>query len=243
MAIHKIESYPLLEHKNYVKIHGLQRTATNYAASLINNNFCDTEALVNIGGWKHGYYCAPWTLGQEVHVLVVTKNPYAWLVSLYNFWGPKRGQSGGPDLRNVSFDQFVRNRVIFEEQAGTPFLYLASNPVQHWNSMNFHWMSIQMNVKRVCILPYEALLNNYSAVLDSIGEMFGLKKTEHTKDCSSVLIPSNERPVESLAPFDKSYYINKEYLKSFTPELIQFVNDQLDKQVMHDLGYEFMEVK
>ncbi len=78
-----------------IKIHGLQRSGTNYLAYLINQNF-DAKALVNAGGWKHGPYMAHWELGREVHVAVITKNPYAWLVSLYNYWGPKRAKNIGP---------------------------------------------------------------------------------------------------------------------------------------------------
>ena len=135
----------------YIKIHGLQRSGTNYVSHLINENFENTKVLVNTGGWKHGFYMAPWVLGKEVHVVVVVKNPYAWLVSVYDYWTTRR-LNVGPDLRGVPFTDFVRNRIYFEKQRDVPYLFRASNPVQHWNDMCFHWTSILFNENRIRII-------------------------------------------------------------------------------------------
>jgi hypothetical protein len=195
--------------------------------------------MINVGGWKHGHYCAPWCLGSEVDVVVLKKNPYSWLVSMYNYWGPKKDQPVGPDLSNVSFDTFVRGRVIFEKKAGSPFLYLAANPVQHWNNMYFHWSSIRINQKKLAIIPYEILLNNSEKVIAAIANHFRItKKPEPFIDARQVVVPSNEEALISNREFSKEYYSKKQYMAYFSPELISFVNDQLDDEVMMTLGYE-----
>lgn len=220
----------------YIKIHGLQRTGTNYVAKILGDNLLETEVLINAGGWKHGHYCAPWTLGREVHVIAVTKNPYAWLVSLYRYW--KNGPTG-PDLSSVSFNDFVRRPAIFEEAAGTPFLLRASNPVQHWNNMNFHWLSIRMNQKLSLVVPYEAFLFNTCETIKSVGSEFNLKTNETLINCDNVCEPGEETPkIGSEVWQDREYYVSQQYMNEFNQSLLDFVNKELDYNVLHTLGYQ-----
>lgn len=220
----------------YIKIHGLQRTGTNYVAKILGDNLQNTEILINAGGWKHGHYCAPWTLGQEVHVVTITKNPYAWLVSLYNYW--KNGNTG-PDLSLTSFEEFVRSPAVFEESAGTPYLLRSSNPVQHWNNMNFHWMSIRMNQKINLVIPYEIFLENPHNVTEAIANEFKIGLQLKFKNCENVCEPGEEAPkVGENVWKDKGYYVDQKYMSHFSQSLLQFVNEQLDPKIMQSLGYQ-----
>ena len=234
-----IEVHELKPDLEYVKIHGLQRTGTNYLTHLINENFTNAQVLVNLGGWKHGHYHAPWFLGKEVHVLVLAKHPYSWLVSMYNYWGLKRELRIGMDLRGVSFDNFVRNRAIFEMQRDIPYLFRASNPVQHWNNMYFHWMTIRMNAKKVCYVKYEELLNDPENTALRVGNELGLtRKAEPFMDSSNTFTPAGEAMKPSETKFEaKDYYLRSEYLKFYTPELLDFVNQELDLEVLDHYNY------
>jgi hypothetical protein len=234
-----VKQFEFVEGIEYVKIHGLQRTGTNYLAQLINENLENTQAMMNAGGWKHGHYCAPWTLGREVHVVTITKNPYAWLVSLYNYW---KHNPVGPNLDLVTFPQFVWGRAIFEESAGTPFLLRAENPVQHWNDMNFHWLTIRMNEKQSLVIPYEALLFNAEGVTEGIGQNLGLKrKAEPFCDCLKVCEPGDETPKLSEEDWsNKNYYVDEGYLDLYSNDLLKFVNKELDPEVMSMLGYRYV---
>jgi hypothetical protein len=230
----KINSITLNPEVEYVKIHGLQRSGTNYLAYLINENFENTKALINAGGWKHGHYCAPWTLGQEVHVLTIVKNPYSWLWSAYNYW----------KTDGLAFNQFVRDKIIVEKQAGTPFLYRSENPVQHWNNMNFHWTSIKINEKKSLVVPYELLVVMPEQVIEGIGLELGLKK-KHSNNfiCpSNTMAPSEEEPKVSDEGWKKrEYYANNAFMSEYTADILQFVNSQLDWELMGVLGYTFDE--
>ena len=231
----QVNSMQLQDGIEYIKIHGLQRTCTNYLVELINNNFVDTKCLVNAAGWKHGHYCAPWTLGREVHVVTATKNPYAWLVSLYNYW---KVSLTGPDLTDISFDQFVKRPVAFEEASGTPYLLRGCNPVQYWNDMNFHWMSIRMNTKKNLIVPYEALLENADKIMQILSEQWGIQRKQFY-NCQNVCEPGQEKAkVADREWTDKEYYMKKKYFGMFSAESIKFVNDELDDSIVKHLGYE-----
>jgi hypothetical protein len=229
-----MELFQFEEGIEYIKIHGLQRSGTNYLVKLINENIHGAQCLVNAGGWKHGHYCAPWTLGREVHVLAVVKNPYAWLVSLYHYW---RVTTIGPNLRNVSFDQFVQSRVEFERQQGIPFLYRSQNPVQFWNDMNFHWMSIRLDQKKSLVIPYEALLSDANGVTKAIAQEFGMIINEKFIDEEMILTAGGEKPLADDNRFEKDYYVQEKFMESFNDELLQFVNDQLDHELVSSLGY------
>ena len=228
---------------NYVKIYGLQRSGTNYMAHLLNTNFKNTKVLVNLGGWKHGAYAAEWILGQKVPLLIVVKNPYAWLKSVHDYWGPKREKNIGPDLRNVAFEQFVRGRVTLEQQKGVPYLYRASNPVQYWNNMNFHWTSIQLENTdlKVCVMTYEAMLYSLEAVLLQISDALDLDPVSDDfsfQGCENTFVPAEETIVVSDEKFDRlEYYRQKRFLRSYSPELLDFVNSNLDLELMRGFGY------
>ena len=229
--------------KEYIKIHGLQRSGTNYISHLVNENFIDTNALVNLGGWKHGYYGVPWMLGHETHVLVVTKNPYAWLVSVYNYWGKNRKLNIGPDLNGIPFEDFVKNKIYLEKQKDIPYLVRATNPVQHWNNMNFHWLSIRINSKKLFVLAYEAVLENSKEVIKQIGNQFEVKQKKEFVESNTTFIPSGETLKPSNEKFNKEYYQKNDFMKEYSPELLEFVNSQLDLDVMLRLGYPIVQPK
>jgi hypothetical protein len=225
---------------NYVKIHGLQRSGTNYLAYLVNENFKNTEILVNAGGWKHGCYCIRDIMGDdELHVLVIVKNPFAWLFSVYDYW---KHNSLGPDLTDVSFEDFIKGRATFEYQSSVPFMIRAANAVQYWNNMNYHWASIRLKEKNVCVVAYERLLDDKKKTLDAISEKFGLdKKHKNYKNTNKQPTPSGEEVKMSDRKFEKKkFYLDCQYLNAYSPSLIEFVNKEVDPELMQIFGYEMV---
>lgn len=237
-----VEFFELDPKITYIKAYGLQRSGTNFATHFINENFENTKVLVNLAGWKHGYYAAPWILGEEVHVLVVSKNPYAWLVSLYNYWGVNRKRNVGPDLTGVPFEEFVRNKVYFEKTQNIPFLIRASNPIQHWNNMYFHWSSIHLVGKKLHLMQYEKIITYPNESLQEISQSFDIKpKGELATICDKTLEPSGETVSISQENWSsKDYYLNQEFINFYTPELLEFVNEELDMDVMLQFGYDYI---
>ena len=237
-----MRDFKLEKHTKYIKIYGLQRTGTNFITDLINRNFQNTKVLVNIGGWKHGTYAAPMILGQEVDILVVSKNPLAWLRSMYEYWGPNRERNIGPDLRNVAFEQFVKSPVVFEKQKDIPYLFRAANPVQYWNNMYFHYLSIFTEQKRCIAISYESVLSDFYKSMLKLSDFFDLEPVsedlEFTQE-QKEFIPSSETPKTKDQPFSKlEYYKQRGYMKYYSQDLLEFVVNQLDREVLSKLGYQ-----
>ncbi len=225
----------------YIKIFGLQRTGTNYVTDLINRNFKNTKVLVNIGGWKHGTYQTPPIVGRELDVVIVVKNPYSWLRSMYDYWGPERKKNIGPDLTDTAFEQFVRSRVVFEQQRDIPFLFRAANPIQYWNNMNFHYISIRMQSQRCIMISYETLLKDFDLTMLRITDLFDLEPVSDNLEfvtCTKIYEPSQEDPHIGEEDFSKhKYYTQRGYMRYYSQDLLEFVNNQLDHEVMTKCGY------
>jgi hypothetical protein len=229
--MNKIKQFELDPSIEYIKIHGLQRTATNYFSYIVDQNFKNCKSLVNIGGWKHGHYCAPWSLGREVHILVVVKNPYSWLVSFYRYLNPP-----------FDFETFLKTPIIVGEPNGTPYFLRAENPVQHWNNMNFHWISIRMNLKKVCTVPFESIILSPEEMIPAIGKYFNLQVKDNLVISKKQMKPANEIPEVSEKDFDKDFYLQKKYLENFNSSSIDFTNQQLDENIMQKLSYELEKI-
>ena len=230
------------ESPELIKIYGLQRSGTNYITHLLNTNFQNIKVLVNAGGWKHGTYNVPFCLGREVHCVCMVKNPYAWLRSVYEYWGPNRKKNIGPNLKDVSFEDFIKSRAIFEKQKGVPFLFRAENPIQYWNNMNYHYHSIVSQDKKICLLTYEALLSQFENVMLGLSNEFEIMPSSNNltfSNCSNEFVPSGEEVQVSNNPWDKlKYYTDKEYLKYYTPEMLGYVNSHLDIELKSKFEYE-----
>lgn len=223
-----------------IKIHGLQRSGTNYIAHMLNENFIDVRCLINLAGWKHGFYCIPWQ-GKEVDVVVIAKSPYSWLASVYNYWKPPKKLNIGPNLNDVSFDEFCHSKALFELQAGIPFLYRASNPIQYWNNLNYHWCTIRLNDHKLIVVNYESLLYDPKGTLSEISNSLNLKpKNDDFIEINHDFVPAGEKIMPSKESWPhRNFYENKDYLKMYTPELLEFVNSELDEQLMQTLHYEY----
>src|SRR3990172_7273443 len=119
-----------------MKLYGLQRSGTSYVANLIKKNFGD-EVEFDTTGWKHGHYCAYTYSDKEPNIIIVSKNPYAWMTSTYKYW--KELEGVGPDLTNITFEEFVTTSpVVLEGSSDIPFLIRASNLMEYYNNMYFH---------------------------------------------------------------------------------------------------------
>jgi hypothetical protein len=196
---------------NYIKIHGLPRTGLNHVAKLLSDNLVDTECLTNVGGCQYGHYFAPCCLGQEVDVVLVVKNPYAWLVSIYNYLKPQ-----------MSFANFVKRPLILKDRDEPFSLLRAANPVDYWNNMNFHWINIKVKNKKLYVLPHELIVDSADSVLQNMSNCFNIKLKQNKT--------GNEFS-------NSSYYKNKKYLDHFNNEIFNLVNQQLEPSIMQHVGF------
>ena len=141
------------------------------------------------------------------------------------------------DLQGVSFDTFVKNKAVFELQRDVPYLFRASNPVQHWNNMYFHWMTIRINHKKLYCMKYEELLANPEAAIANLGKALSLNRKPNFVGSDSTFTPSGETVTPEGTFTASGYYQQHEYLKFYTSELLDFVNKELDLEVLDQYNY------
>lgn len=197
-----------------IKQFGLQRSGTNYTKHLLVENY-NVKVMTNSGGWKHGYYRAKPIPTNEVDVIITIKNPYAWLVSVYNYFNPHP--------RNISLKEFIRREYKFEGMRN-------KSPIIHWNTMNNHWCNLMLWNHKVVVVKYENLLIDAEKYCDIIATELNLKRTRIDFYDPKMEIMANalEHPDKK---FNREYYIQKKYMDEFSDDDIYFIKNQLDKNL------------
>ena len=170
-----------------IQLYGLFRTGTNYVSQLIENNFLvkihheGNEYGLNDRGfctnWKHGSYIGH-LLKEEYPAVIVTKNPYAWLVSCYNYW---RKYPIGPELDNFSFEQFIKATPCTLEGCETvPFMFRAKNLMQYYWNANYNWTSVRSTP--IFVVQYEAVLEDAEGVFAQMANVFDFERKGEFED-------------------------------------------------------------
>jgi len=212
-------------------IKGERRTGTTYLADLITENFngkyIDLQTRTS-PYWKHDavpgekeYYNR-----EGVHVISISKNIFSWLLSL------KRTPWHMGYTRKLKFRTFITSEVknvatnwnlasMYGVQKGKVFARY-KNPVEMYNIKYRKIMRItDLHVK------YEDLLLAPQRVFDEMNKSLILsKRFTEFEDVGSF---SEER---------RNYYLNEEYMDCYDQSLIELINNELDHQTYHKMGYE-----
>ena len=132
------------------------------------------------------------------------------------------------------------NPVILEKQLDVPYMFRATNLVQYWNNMNFHWTTIRLNEKSLHIVKYNSLISQKEKCLDEISKKFGISRNTIINDCTKECKPSNEQ-IETLDEDwrKQEYYKQEKYLEMYDQNLYDFVNNELDLNVMIKFGCKY----
>jgi len=238
-----------------IQLYGSFRTGTNYISKLLENNFLvkihhegDEHGLNDRGfcvNWKHGPYVGQF-LAEEYPTIIVTKNPYSWLVSCYNYW---RKYPLGPELENFTFKQFVMaSPCTLEGSATVPFMFRAKNLMQYyWNSY-YHWTSVRSTP--IFVVQYEAVLENAEDVLTQIANAFEFESRGQFENIEKNVLwdvkdDENELRLRHSAiamdirdkNFDPSHYNQKKYLEHYDTELLEYIKSEWDVNLGNKLAY------
>ncbi len=182
-------------------------------------------------GWKHALVRTADALAslpvvqQELAFVTLTKNPYSWLLSLfdrpYHWLGP----------RTSTFSQFVTTpwRSVARENADAGF----RDPVDLWNRKNRAYIELRdrFPIRR---LTYEGLLRSPQQTLVDLADAFGWQwksagfrnLTESTKD--------DGKGFEDF----RHYYLGDVWRNRLDAESLAAINQRLDPEVMAFFGYE-----
>jgi hypothetical protein len=228
-----------------LKEFGAHRSGTNFLRVILQENY-EVSVLTNTGGWKHGYYEVPKHLGREVDCAICIKDPYAWITSYYNFRNPKK---------ETPFSEYVRKPAIFE---GAGQRIECPNPMQFWVRMNEHWLDLKLKERRKFVFRYENVLADPIGSVQELVRSLGLKRrlprlhkikravglagAEPEFFLPSIrlgAVPQNYKNshIKHGESFDAGRYTERKYLALFDPASLDFINEQLDKPVLAQLGY------
>jgi hypothetical protein len=199
----------------------------------------DVKISVNAGGWKHGLCYAP--LGDS-KVIVLAKDPFAWLSSMYRYVKDRPDQSR--HLLATSFSEFLRSRLVLEgsvltEDQSLEFQLTSPTPPDHWNSFYFYWQSVTTKYDQCRFVRYEDLLDDAEKTCEAIAQWASLSPRQPFQNQSRECLPRHDGVAEKLGRefARKEYFLRREYLNEFGKEDIWFVRARLLKPTLDHFGY------
>jgi hypothetical protein len=215
------------------KLFGLQGSGTNLARLLLLQAF-EVASLETGHEWKHGYISAEhrgWMHdGQPVRLIICVKNPYAWLVSCYNYFVTNLGT-------DPTVDQGFRRAWGFAQFVQYPS-YNFKNPIDRWNSLIRHWLEFPSQPQFSEIILQESML-------DAQGQQSVLARIETNQHLSrknyKVICETSRRVGVEMRlgeRFDAEYYRQRRYLAHYSGCLLDFVNQSIDMDLFRLFGYE-----
>jgi len=240
---------------NSIKLYGERNSATNYLRILIDLNIdvrqlrgvvpeyvallqlllpgrewlCDfyfsltTERNL---GWKHS--CADPFLPppESVGIVTMTKNPYAWLLSLH------RSPHHHPASRKVDFETFLQKpwRCTGRDRCGE----WLGNPIELWNLKNRSYLKAERF--RALNLTAEALLSAPDQVIERIRDHFdlSLKRVSFINHDASTSDPG--RSFED----HRRYYLAEAWREQLDDQSVSIINGALDPLLMDAFGYQWL---
>jgi hypothetical protein len=184
-------------------------------------------------GWKH-VRVEPKSLlrkhdilGSNLCFVTITKNPYAWLLSLYR----------------RPYHQGYKNKPDFETFLRTPWKTVArdncrkiANPTELWNVKNSSYLELTAFVD-VLNLKSESILQDPRAVIDNISNRFDIGKiSEQFINCHD----STEIDSDKNFIYYQDYYLNERWRESLSKNAIEIINETLDNDLMNKFGYKIL---
>ena len=206
-----------------IKTYGLLRSGTNYIRALFEWNTDAKVIFSTVGGWKHGL---PEIL--DIPVLYLVKDPFALMVSLFNYSGPTMQHS-------KRWGDFLQGPMTIGD--GNQILTF-ENPVDYWNAMTANYLNT--SGEDALVLKYEYVLEDPERVVSELSEEFGLTVKPEFKVPENRMRRMGDAGSEAYMinkPFDAGYYIDKRYMNQYGREDRGFMWDNLDVGLMEALDY------
>jgi hypothetical protein len=244
-----------------VKIYGERNSGTNYLEKILAANFMVSflkyypnvmensilrlvpydfvQDIVHLKkqnktlGWKHG--CPPIksinrNIKAETRFICISKNPYAFLFSLYKRPYHMKGKKKDNFSSFLRSEWGLRRRDLLGEKR-------VKNPVLLWNRKYDSYVKLsEQYASQVAIVRYEDLIFNGEDTLALLKEKLGLEAiNENFK-----LVKSSGVEEHKSLEFYKNFYQNEEWKTNFSEEDINFVNEQLDQDLVALLNYNLL---
>lgn len=183
---------------------------------------------VNLG-WKHKYIDPKAFSSSDKSLLIITltKNPYAWLLSMY------RNPYHMAVNRNLSFSEFLRSEIVPLSRENLKGLKKI-NIIELWNVKNRSYLAIEHSYK--LNLKSIDLIINTESILSLIKNHFSIKYTSGKFEDFSRSTKDKSK--------DKFYYLNYYKNELWRDKLSEadyaFINQKLDSDLMKAFSFDYI---
>lgn len=193
------------------------------------DRYFDIKKTTNLG-WKHALISDTFrkflkTYEEDTLFLTLTKNPYAWLLSMY--------RKPYHYLRNVkSFQHFLsKTYTCVDRENARNF----ENPVIMWNEKNRSYLNLQ-KLKNAKSLRFEDLLRNPIMEVNEIAQRFNIKLLK--EDVEN--FENSTKDKKKSFNFYQEYYLKEKWKEELTKQDIRTINRHLDKNIMKKFNYKMI---
>ncbi len=224
----------LLEHNtNAVLLPGSKPRKRGWMKStLLFDHFYNTAFRHELG-WKHGFPVLEdikaWHDPGNLLLVTLTKNPYAFLLSLfkkpYHYQGEKP-----PD-----FSTFLRTpwRTLKRENYSQKSFH---NPIEIWNLKNVSYIGLEGKTGiKTLNFQYETLLNNPELTISEICK----NHKDLRMNAGFINLETSTKSSTNTYRDYKDYYLQERWRDFIAPEDRYYIQQHLDKEVMKYFGYDW----
>lgn len=184
-------------------------------------------------GWKHACVIESGVLNQheivndDLFFVTLTKNPYAWLLSLYRRPYHQKYRVK-PD-----FETFLQMpwKTVSRDNLG---VRAVSSPVELWNRKVSSYGNI--DDMRAVHVSSEELVSEPEQVLDRICDKFALGR----KNSSFLDHESSTKKDGKDRQYYNNYYRNELWREKLSDRAIELIDSRLDKALVRKLGYRML---
>ncbi len=240
--------------KPVIKIFGERNTGTNYLSRLVERNlsvsllpgtvprrFCITESMRDAYifvtrrrnlGWKHGMpmdYALLEKYGRRLSggrliFLTLSKNPYAWLLSLYR-------RPYNSLKKHQSFIDFLHRPwpPLKRDNYNGPFI----NPVDMWNKKNAAYLDLNRHFP-CANLRYEDLLKDPEREIRAVAGICRVPMQRFHN------ITQSTKEKDKNYDFYRQYYLEQKWKTQLDRTSIEFINRYADRGLMRRFNYRIL---
>lgn len=210
-------------------VRNLQRTLPG--KEWLRNAYFVASASHNLG-WKHSlpeHRSVRERIGpRAVLIVTLTKNPYAWLVSLYRrpyhqHWKER------PSFRDFLVMPW---RTIHREAAGKSTY---SSPVALWNEKNAAYRRLAEHVGAIN-LTYETLLKDPAQIVADVAAAAGVQWNRST----FVNLESSTKKSSKTHADYQAYYAQEQWREEYDASDLVAINGRLDWELVQAFGYQLI---
>ncbi len=232
-----------------IAVVGAFRSGTNFVQFLLERNYlCVVDGGAH--GWKHAPIARPYRDDcQDIPMVVVAKNPFAFLTSLFDY----RIEVDRNIDSSRNWGTFLTSPIsIYDTDPSSAATYRFANPVAYWNDLYANLTNLPPQSITTEVLVYEDCLKDPEGEISRTAKSLGLVRGKNaflypTRKISrgkggllgKLMGGSNRETHQSFTP---EKYLTHSYLDRYTDTQLKFVADAADPELLARFGMNLTDI-